>query len=149
MNPKEPVKQFMKWRKEGFHIKKVGHDRKFARPYVSAMKKAQFAVVDQPQLAVVKSEGFRYIEHKAKIGCLYYCHAEPFSYCVQNVRGQEKQDDVVVYDKVDPNSRIDVFDAAVFATIRMLVDTGKHEAASTWFVSNSDTKKGANSDGDI
>lgn len=55
------------------------------------MKKARFTVVDQPQLAIAKSEGLRYIEHKAKIGCLYYCHAEPFSYCVQNVRGQEKQ----------------------------------------------------------
>ena len=149
MDPTEPVKQFQKWKKDGFVIKKVGHDRKFARKYYAAMKKAHFAVVDQPQLFMAKSEGLRYIEHKAKIGCLYYCHAEPFSYCVQNVRGQEKQDDMVIYDKISPTSRIDVFDASVFATIRMLVDTGKHEAASTWFVSNSDTKKGANSDGDI
>ncbi|MEE1456832.1 MAG: terminase TerL endonuclease subunit, partial [Oscillospiraceae bacterium] len=125
MDPTEPVKQFLAWKKAGFNIRKVGHDRKFARPYYAAMKKARFTVVDQPQLAIAKSEGLRYIEHKAKIGCLYYCHAEPFSYCVQNVRGQEKQDDVVVYDKVSPNARIDVFDASVFATIRMLIDTGK------------------------
>lgn len=133
MDPTEPVKQFQKWKKSGFHIKKVGHDRKFARKYYEAMKKARFSVVDQPQLAISKSEGLRYIEHKAKIGCLYYCHAEPFSYCVQNVRGQEKQDDVVVYDKVDPNSRIDVFDCSVFAVIRMLIDTGKAADAAAWF----------------
>lgn len=132
MDPTEPVKQFLAWKKSGFVIKKVGHDRKFARPYYAAMKKARFTVVDQPQLAIAKSEGLRYIEHKAKIGCLYYCHAEPFAYCVQNVRGQEKQDDVVVYDKVSPNSRIDVFDAAVFATIRMLVDTGKAADLAAW-----------------
>lgn len=133
MDPTEPVKQFQAWKKTGFAIKKVGHDRKFARPYYAAMKKAHFTVVDQPQLAIAKSEGLRYIEHKAKIGCLYYCHAEPFAYCVQNVRGQEKQDDVVVYDKVSPNARIDVFDAAVFATIRMLIDTGKTADLAAWF----------------
>lgn len=133
MDPTEPVKQFVKWRSSGFAIKKVGHDRKFARPYYTAMKKAKFSVADQPQLAVVKSEGLRYIEHKAKIGCLYYCHAEPFAYCVQNVRGQEKTDDVVVYDKINPQSRIDVFDAAVFATIRMLIDTEKSSTAAKWF----------------
>lgn len=133
MDPTEPVKQFQSWKKAGFAIKKVGHDRKFARPYYAAMKKAHFTVVDQPQLAIAKSEGLRYIEHKAKIGCLYYCHAEPFAYCVQNVRGQEKQDDVVVYDKVSPNSRIDVFDAAVFATIRMLIDTGKAADIAAWY----------------
>ncbi len=133
MDPTEPVKQFQKWKKTGFNIKKIGHDRKFARTYYAAMKKARFPVVDQPQLSIAKNEGLRYIEHKAKIGCLYYCHADPFLYCVGNVRGQEKQDDVVVYDKVDPNSRIDVFDAAVFATIRMLIDTGKAAAADAWF----------------
>lgn len=133
MDPTEPVKQFLAWKKAGFNIRKVGHDRKFARPYYAAMKKARFTVVDQPQLAIAKSEGLRYIEHKAKIGCLYYCHAEPFSYCVQNVRGQEKQDDVVVYDKVSPNARIDVFDASVFATIRMLIDNGKAADLAAWF----------------
>ena len=149
MDPAEPVKCFLGWKKAGFNIRKIGHDRKFARPYYTAMKKAHFTVVDQPQLAIAKSEGLRYIEHKAKIGCLYYCHAEPFAYCVGNVRGQEKTDDVVVYDKVNPNARIDVFDAAVFATIRMLVDTGKNAAMESWFVSNLDTEKGAAMDVDI
>ena len=133
MDPTEAVKQYRRWKAEGFQIKKIGHDRKFARPYYTAMKKARFPIVDQPQLAIAKNEGLRYIEHKAKIGCLYFCHADPFLYCVGNVRGQEKQDDVVVYDKVTPTSRIDVFDAAVFATIRMLIDTGKAADAAAWF----------------
>ena len=133
MDPTEPVKQFIRWRDAGFRIRKVGHDRKFARPYYTAMKAAGFTVVDQPQLYLQKSEGFRYIEHTAKIGCLYYLHAEPFEYCVSNVRAQEKVDDAVQYEKISPTQRIDVFDAAVFATIRMLIDTDKSAAAQRWF----------------
>lgn len=133
MDPTEPVKQFKRWRDVGFNIRKVGHDRKFARKYYAAMKSAGFSVVDQPQLYVQKSEGFRYIEHKAKIGCLYYLHAEPYEYCVSNVRAQEKTDDAVQYDKLSPTSRIDVFDASVFATVRLLIDTEKMTAADRWF----------------
>ena len=133
MDPTEPVKQFIRWRDAGLKIRKVGHDRKFARKYYTEMRRQRFTVVDQPQLAMQKSEGFRYIEHKAKIGCLYYLHAEPYEYCVGNVRAQEKTDDVIVYDKLDDTSRIDVFDASVFATVRMLVDTEKIAAADEWF----------------
>lgn len=133
MDPTEPVKQFIRWRDAGLRIRKVGHDRKFARKYYTEMRRQRFTVVDQPQLAMQKSEGFRYIEHKAKIGCLYYLHAEPYEYCVGNVRAQEKTDDVIVYDKLSDTSRIDVFDASVFATVRMLVDTEKIAAADEWF----------------
>lgn len=133
MDPTEPVKQFKKWRDQGFAIKKVGHDRKFARKYYTAMKAAGFSVVDQPQLYMQKSEGFRYIEHKALIGCLYYCHAEPFEYCVSNVRAQEKVDDAIQYEKIAPTSRIDVFDASVFATVRLLIDTDRVKNAEKWF----------------
>lgn len=132
MDPTEPVKQFRRWKSEGFKIRKIGHDRKFARKYVEAMKAAGFTVVDQPQLYLQKSEGFRYIEHKAKVGCLYYLHAEPFEYCVGNIRAQEKQDDAIQYDKLNPNTRIDVFDAAVFATVRLLIDSEKMSTAAKW-----------------
>ena len=133
MDPTEPVKQFKAWKAQGFSIRKVGHDRKFARTYFGAMKKAGFTVVDQPQLTIAKSEGFRYIEHKALIGCLYYLHAEPYEYCVGNVMAQEKVDDAIQYEKINDTARIDVFDASVFATIRMLVDSEKLSNAARWF----------------
>ena len=133
MDPTEPVKQFLAWKGRGFQIKRVGHDRKFARPYYTAMRKAGFRIKDQPQLYLQKSEGFRYIEHKAKIGCLYYFSAEPFEYCVSNVRATEKVDDAVQYEKLAEHARIDVFDAAVFATVRMLIDTERSSAGEGWF----------------
>ena len=133
MDPTEPVKQFLKWRSEGFKIRRVGHDRKFARPYYTAMRKAGFRVQDQPQLYMQKSEGFRHIEHKAKIGCLYYLHAEPYEYCVGNVRAVEKVDDAIQYEKISDNSRIDIFDASVFATVRLLIDTDRSSAGAGWF----------------
>ena len=143
MDPAEPVQQFLKWKREGFRIKQVGHDKKFARPYITAMKKAGFRVQDQPQLYMVKSEGFRYIEHKAKIGCLYYLHAEPFEYCIQNVRAVEKVDDAVQYEKLSENRRIDVFDAAVFATVRLLISTDRSSAGAGWFEGSAGTVSGS------
>ena len=146
MDPTEPVKQFLRWKADGFRIKEVGHDKKFARPYITAMRKAGFRIKDQPQLYLQKSEGFRYIEHKAKIGCLYYLHAEPYEYCVQNVRAVEKVDDAIQYEKLSENRRIDVFDSSVFATVRLLIATERSSAGSGWFedsngnpVSDSDT----------
>jgi len=133
MDPTEPVKQFLKWKSDGFGIACVGHDRKFARKYYSAMRKAGFRVKDQPQLYIQKSEGFRYIEHKAKIGCLYYLHAEPYEYCVSNVRAAEKVDDAIQYEKISPERRIDVFDASVFATIRLLIETERLNSGEGWF----------------
>ena len=133
MDPTEPVKQFMRWRADGFTVRCTGHDRKFARPYFTAMRKAGFRIKDQPQLYMQKSEGFRYIEHKAKVGCLYYLHAEPFEYCVQNVRATDKVDDAVQYEKLGENNRIDIFDAAVFATVRLLIETDRSSAGAGWF----------------
>ena len=133
MDPTEPVKQFIRWKQQGFSIRCVGHDRKFARPYWTAMKKAGFRVKDQPQMYLQKSEGFRHIEHKAKIGCLYYLHAEPYEYCVGNVRVTEKADDAVQFEKISPNTRIDVFDASVFAVIRLLIETDRNSSGAGWF----------------
>ncbi|MBQ9685047.1 MAG: terminase large subunit [Oscillospiraceae bacterium] len=139
-NLAEIVKWYCARRDDGFRISKVGHDRKFAPEYVTLMKKARFTVVDQPQLHYLKSQGFRHIEKKALNGQLYYCHAEPFEYCVGNVYAVEKEDDVVVYDKIDDSLRIDVFDASVFATTRLLIDTGRAADAAKWLdVSRMDT----------
>lgn len=120
VNQSDVVNWFVKMRDMGFKIDQVGHDRKFCREYFIGMKKAGFKIIDQPQLYVKKSEGFRHIENRAKNKALYYMHSEAYEYCVANVRAIEKTDDMVQYDKVAQTMRIDIFDASVFACVRML-----------------------------
>lgn len=132
VNHAEIVKWYEEMKAKGFKIRQVGHDRKFCREYFMLMKKKGFKIVDQPQYFYKKSEGFRYIEKKAKDGLLYYMHAEPFEYCVQNVHAIEKVDDMVMYEKVEDTQRIDVFDAAVFAVVRMLEDMENAAKYSGW-----------------
>ena len=128
------VNWFIDMRKRGFRIKIVGHDRKFAgEEYFPEMKKAGFHVTDQPQYFYVKSQGFRHIEKKAKDGKLYYLHSSAYEYCVENVTAVEKTDDAVQYEKIQPEHRIDLFDASVFACVTMANDYERKKKARSWF----------------
>lgn len=126
------IRWFVEMRSRGFKIKTVGFDRKFGREFFLGMKKKRFKIVDQPQYFYKKSEGFRRIEKKAKDGKLYYLHSQAYEYCVQNVAAIEKTDDMIQYEKVMENMRIDIFDASVFGGVQMLEDMTKSQSASDW-----------------
>lgn len=133
VNHADVVNWFVEMRRRGFKIRQVVHDRKFCREYFIGMKHAGFKIVDQPQYYYKKSEGFRYIENSAKNGTLYYLHSEAYEYCVENVSAVEKTDDMVMYDKVQPEHRIDLFDASVFACVRYLESLDRTSSAKSWW----------------
>lgn len=134
VNTADVVNWFISMRDMGFKIKQVGHDRKFAgEEYFPLMKKAGFRVIDQPQYYYLKSQGFRHIEKAAKDGTLYYLHSDAYEYCVSNVSAVEKTDDAVQYSKIQRERRIDLFDASVFACIRMIESGAKEKRAAAWW----------------
>lgn len=133
VNHAEIVNWFIMMRNRGFKIRQVNHDRKFCREYFLGMKQARFKIVDQPQYFYKKSEGFRHIEKQVKDGKFYYLHSDAFEYCTQNVRAIEKTDDMIQYEKVNKQNRIDIFDATVFASLAYIDSLEKGEELDRWF----------------
>src|SRR5690625_959686 len=132
VNYEDVIKWFIAMRDKGFQIKQVGFDVKFGQEFYLGMKQKRFNIVNEPQYFHLKSQGFRRIEKKVKDGKFYYLNNQAFEYCVQNVKAIEQTDDAIKYEKVEENSRIDVFDASVFGCIRMLNDLEKTKIATSW-----------------
>lgn len=134
VNISDIVNWFIMMRDMGFKIVAVGHDRKFAgEEYFPAMKAAGFYIEDQPQYYYLKSQGFRHIEKAAKDGKLYYLHSDAYEYCVSNISAIEKTDDAVQYQKIQPEHRIDLFDASVFACIKYMDQAERAKKAAGWW----------------
>lgn len=132
VNYDDVIKWFITMKQKGFRIKQVGFDRKFGQEFYLGMKRSGFSIIDEPQYFHKKSQGFRHIERKVKNSEFYYLHSDAFEYCVQNVRGVEKTDDMIQYEKVEDSSRIDIFDATVFASMRKIENMERSSSASRW-----------------
>lgn len=127
------VKWFLAMRKMGFGIRMVGYDQRYSYEFVLKMKKAGFRMRNQLQRYVEKTEAFRSIEAQIKAKKFYYMHNKAFEYCIMNVKAIEDSDDFVRFEKVMPNQRIDLFDAAVIADKQMLIATRKAGKVKEWF----------------
>lgn len=126
------VKWFLSMKQMGFKIKWVGYDKRYAREFVLKMKKAGFKMRDQSQRYVEKTEAFREIEKQIKRGRFSYLGNMAYAYCIGNVKAIEDSDDFVRFEKIQPNQRIDLFDADVIAAKQMLIDMEKSQKANDW-----------------
>lgn len=139
INSDDVAKWFRTMRRKGFRIAEVGYDSRFSHEFVVAMKNSNFKIVDQPQYYWSMSSGFRKIEYRIANRTFYYVHAEPFEYCIGNVRAVERTNGQMIFTKVDAGSdgnggiqRIDVFSAAAIAAIRQDENLEKTAKENRW-----------------
>lgn len=130
------TKWFVEMRKKGFKIKEVRYDIRFGEQFHDDMKAEKFKIENQPQLFTKTTQGFNRIHNQSLEGKLYYCSAEPFEYCVQNVKANEKTGGFMEFSKIQENLRIDIFAAAVFAAVGMLENASKVKRATRRYGEN-------------
>lgn len=127
------VNQFKRWREMGFKIKSVAFDKYKSRDFVKFMTAAGFKMENSDQQYWKKSEAFRYLEKRIKDKTLYYVHNRAFEYCIGNVKAVEDPDERVRFEKVDPEHRIDLFDAGVIACKQYIIEQDRKTKLSGWF----------------
>ena len=127
------VNQFKRWREMGFKIKSVAFDKYKSRDFVRFMTAAGFKMENSDQQYWKKSEAFRYIEKRIKDKALYYVHNRAYEYCIGNVKAVEDPDERVRFEKVDPEHRIDLFDAGVIACKQHIIEQDRKAKISSWF----------------
>lgn len=128
----EVVEWFVKMRDMGFHIIEVGTDPRFSDDFYPLMDKAHIPHVDVSQRYANRTIGARHIENRIKNKKFYYCHSEPYEYCIGNVKFIERPDDSVIIDKIYDNARIDLFDASVNACVEMIKNKKSLDNFDEW-----------------
>lgn len=119
---------FKEMRERGFNIGEIGFDTRFVTMEMKGeLARANFEVINEKQYISHLSVGFRYMEGKAYNKKLYYLHSELYEYCLNNLLVTTKRGQEVFYTKKDNNSKIDAFDASVFAAIRHIQNVEKEK----------------------
>ena len=126
------VHWFIKMRKKGFKIKETRYDVRFSEEFAEDMIRSKFKIVNQPQLYVKTTVGFNRIDKMSEEKKLYYCSSEAFEYCVRNVFVVDRPGGFKQFSKIpdQPNKRIDIFAAAVFAATGMMETKSKQSKVS-------------------
>lgn len=127
------VKWFVKMRKMGFNIKNVVFDKYQSREFERSMKQQKFKMFPASQQYWMKSEAFREIERRIKEKKFYYLHSKAYEYCISNVKGNVDAEDRVRYEKVNENSRMDLFDASVMACKSLIIESDKKKLNTEFF----------------